>query len=324
MKTPLELGYQIPCEWTPTKKVWLTWPSEGGLWPDVSRESLEQAFSALAQVIARFAEVGICVAERDVQRVERLVPTASLLITENDDVWCRDHGPTFLKNSKTGAVAAVDWVYNGWGGKYPFEKDAQIARRIVKHEGLPCFSSSLVCEGGALESNGVGTILTTESVLLNLNRNANWSREEIERELKVMSGVERVVWLPGGLEKDDTDGHIDMVARFLSENLVLALEPVTETLQNNWRRLEEAGFEVKALPFAGEITPGVEGSYANFLIVNNGILVPQYGLPSDAEVLNLVASLSEKEVVGVDCRLFGLEGGGLHCLTQGQWMAIKA
>lgn len=310
----------MPPEWSPVEAIWLSWPVAPHLWAGVPRAQIEEVFTQLAKAIARFSEVRVCVQASEGERVSALLgETATVFAIETDDVWCRDHGPTFLTNSHTGEVALVDWVYNAWGGKFAYAKDSQVARCIGEAEGVTLFPSKLVCEGGALESDG-RRILTTESVLLNPNRNPSWTKDQITHELCEKLGVGEVLWLPAGLEKDDTDGHIDMVARFVAPGEVLAVEPVTPSLAENARLLEAAGLQVQFLPFVGQFAPGVDGSYANFLIVNQGVLVPQYGLPQDAEACAILQrAFSEHEVVPFDCSLLGLEGGGIHCLTQGQF-----
>ncbi len=316
-------GFMLPAEWSPTAVVWLSWPVAPVLWSDIPRRRVEEEFVRLIRLIARYSEVKVAVATAERDRVSLLLAefsSVTLVNMETDDVWCRDHGPTFLKNLRTGELAAVDWVYNGWGAKFPFQKDAQVAAQIAFQEGAKVLSSTLVCEGGAFDCNGVGRLLTTESVLLNPNRNPDCSQEEVTAELKKVLGVNEVIWLRAGLEQDDTDGHIDMVARFVGENCVLAVQGDTEILVENWTRLEAAGLEVTALPSVGEVAPGVEGSYANFLIVNQGVIVPQYGIADDEEAIRVIQqAFPSHQIEGFDCRLIGREGGGVHCLTQGRW-----
>lgn len=320
MNKAQDFDFMMPAEWSPTEAVWLSWPVAPHLWAGVERGVVEGEFVKLAEVIGRFAKVRVSVCQEERDRVAALLKKAEVFAIATDDVWCRDHGPTFLKSPTTGEVALVDWIYNAWGGKFAFEKDAQVASSIGGKLGLRTFASQLVCEGGALESNGAGRILTTESVLLNPNRNPDWCKEEVTAELLQQLGAKEIVWLRAGLDNDDTDGHIDMVARFVAEGKVLAVEPATKNLVDNWQRLEEAGLEVYSLPYVGEIADGIDGSYANFLIANHGVIAPQYGLATDRQALEIIAqAFPDKEVVGFDCRILGLEGGGAHCLTQGQW-----
>lgn len=325
MKTPRELGYTIPAEWEPVEAVWIGWPVEKKLWSSQNRASVQQHFASLVELLSRFTTVRFCVAETELDRVSALIPAAEGFPIATDDVWCRDHGATFLKNRTTGEVGAVDWTFTAWGGKFPYQKDAAVVAQLCETLAIPRFPSALVCEGGALESNGAGLLLTTESVLLNPNRNPGMSQQEVTRELIDQLGVAEVIWLPAGLDNDDTDGHIDMVARFVSERAVLAVEATTPTLKENLARLQQAGLEVETLPAVGEFADGVDGSYANFLIANDGIIVPQYNLATDQEALAIIRNAFPRhEVVPCDCTLIGLEGGAVHCLTQGQWRAEKS
>lgn len=315
-----EPAFILPAEWEMVEAVWMGWPIAEGLWKEYDREIVEQDFRMLTEVISRFAPVRYCVEAAELDRVSAIIPEAEGYPIATDDVWCRDYGATFVKDRCSGAVRAVDWTFNAWGGKFRHSKDAAVVSKICEALGIPRVASRLTCEGGALDSNGAGRLLTTESVLLNLNRNGGWSREEVTCELEAMLGIDEVIWLEAGLENDDTDGHVDMVARFVGEEEVLVVEPQTEALRNNWRQLGNAGLSVEGLPFVGEFAPGVDGSYANFLMVNQGVVVPQYQLASDREALAIIRNAFPKhEVVGYDCTLLGLEGGGVHCLTQGQW-----
>jgi agmatine deiminase len=317
------MGYRMPAEWEAVEAVWMSWPVREELWRDHPRVEVERHLVDLAALIARFTTVRVCVEADKLARVSALLPEAEVFAIATDDVWCRDHGPTFLKNLATGEVATVDWAFNAWGGKFPYEKDAQVARKIAEALGIRSFVSELVCEGGALESNGAGKVLTTASVLLNENRNpgtAGWSQEKVTCELQKQLGISEVIWLRAGLENDDTDGHIDMVARFVGENEVLVVEPVTEILAENVSRLQAAGLQVTTMPAVGDFADGIDGSYANFLIVNQGVIVPQYNLVTDQQALKIIqSSFPNHEVVGFDCSLLGHEGGAVHCLTQGQW-----
>ncbi|MEM9080111.1 MAG: agmatine deiminase family protein, partial [Verrucomicrobiota bacterium] len=282
-----------------------------GLWGGIEREEVDGVLVKLVELVGRFAEVKMCGVKEGLE--ELLEGRAEVLGIETDDVWCRDHGATFVREGDE--LVAVDWLYNGWGGKFEHGKDARVADVMAEVLGVRRVGAELVCEGGAVESNGAGVVMTTESVLLNRNRNGGWSKAGVERGLGELLGAERVVWLERGLVNDDTDGHIDMVARFVSEMKVLMVEGV-----EGRGVIEGAGFEVEMLPGPVEVAEGVEGSYANFLIVNGGVIVPQFGRADDERALEVLEGcFPEKEVVGFDCSVVGLEGGGVHCLTQGQW-----
>jgi len=336
--TPREAGFAMPAEWAPHTATWMTWPTNPALWPDRFKH-IESIFTRLAATISQFETVHINahptfhphiehqLADADVQAF-RLFPHPS------NDVWCRDHGPTFLRHPDSGEIALVDWTYNAWGGKFPpWDLDDAIPRRISETTGLRRFAAPLVCEGGAIETNGHGRILTTESVLLNPNRNPNLDKAKVERLLSDFLGADEILWLPGGLEGDDTDGHIDTLSRFFSANAVLtAIEthrkhPNHTLLTNNKQILIDYGLEVVELPQPAPIRapkdwrqPFLPGSYANFLIVNNAVIVPTYQQPeADQRALEIIGScFPHHQITPFDCLDLLLEGGAIHCLTQQQ------
>jgi agmatine deiminase len=260
----------------------------------------------------------------------------------HNDVWCRDHGPIFVKHSDTGEVAVTDWEFNAWGGKFPpWDLDNGIPSRIASALGLRRFAGGMILEGGAIEVNGAGQLLTTEAVLLNPNRNPNLSREEIEQRLRDGLGVSEILWLKQGIEGDDTDGHIDDLARFIDPQTILACvdrdsnSPNASVLADNLARLRsfvgpnDRAFEVLEIPLpeacevAGWRLPVLPASYVNFLILNGGVLVPTFRQPkNDDRALGIIRELFEdREVVGIDCLDLVEEGGTLHCISQQQPLA---
>jgi agmatine deiminase len=253
-----------------------------------------------------------------------------------NDAWCRDHGPIFVKNDKTGEVAVTDWVHNAWGGKYPpYDLDNKIPPLIAKKLKLRRFEKNVVLEGGSIDVNGQGLLLTSEQCLLNKNRNPDLTRGQIERNLMDYLGAKKVLWVGQGIVGDDTDGHIDDITRFYKpDGFVTAIEPNRrdpnhKLLAENLERLKEfrtlAGkkFEIVTLPmpapfgFRGQQVPA---SYANFLIINGAVLVPQFRQKKrDAEVREILGDCFRgREIVPVDCYhlIWGL--GTLHCLSQQQ------
>jgi agmatine deiminase len=256
-----------------------------------------------------------------------------------NDAWCRDHGPIFVQRVHDGQVeqALVDWGYNSWGNKYPpFDLDDAIPARIGETLGIRVFRPGMVLEGGSIDVNGDGTLLTTEACLLNPNRNPDLSREEIERHLREYLGVVKVLWLGDGIVGDDTDGHIDDIARFVNPTTVVAAveddpgDENFETLQENLRRLEDMAdqdgrlLEVVPLPmpppvyYEGERLPA---SYTNFYIANEVVLVPAYDPARDEVASNVLQSLfPARRVILIESRdlVWGL--GSFHCVTQ-QWPA---
>ncbi|NBP89891.1 MAG: agmatine deiminase family protein, partial [Opitutae bacterium] len=251
-----------------------------------------------------------------------------------DDVWCRDHGPIFVKNDQTGELAITDWEFHGWGGKFEASLDNQVPKKIAKHLGLKCFSFAFELEGGGIEVTGDGRLLTTEAVQNNPNRAEGRNDAEFHQAIKEGLSIDEILWIGEGLDNDDTDGHIDNLARFISPQSIIAVteqnssSPNFHRLQKNLERLGQmktkAGskFDVIALPLpepiylAGRNLPP---SHANFLIVNDGVLVPLYGQKSDDVAMGILQDCFPKhKIVGIDCRVLLIEGGALHCLSQQQ------
>ncbi|MEZ5288739.1 MAG: agmatine deiminase family protein [Vicinamibacterales bacterium] len=255
-----------------------------------------------------------------------------------NECWTRDHGPAFVVRERGGRreAAVIDWGYNAWGGKYPpYDADDAVPTRVAEALGLRVFHPGIVMEGGAIDVNGADTLLTTTSCLLNPNRNPGLSRTEIEQYLRDYYGQSHIVWLGDGIEGDDTDGHIDDLARFVdARTIVIGMEadgddPNYAVLQDARRRLasardqEDRPFEVVEIPmprpvvYKGQRLPA---TYMNFLFVNGGLLVPTFGQPARdrAALAALQRVLPKRQVVGVDCRalIWGL--GAIHCLTQQQ------
>lgn len=252
-----------------------------------------------------------------------------------NDCWIRDYGPTFVHRNLDGKVVGVDWRFNAWGGKYPpYEDDARAAEFICRQLMSARSQSSLYCEGGALETDGEATLLSTSSCLMSRYRNPGWTRDMVEDELKRQLGVTKVIWVDGGgLEGDDTDGHIDQLARFVSPTVVVAatssdpMDPNRSGLEQNLdilsKKTDAAGrkLTVHALP-----TPAprkVDGkrvpeSYCNFLFVNGAVLVPTFGSPhTDRAALEILAQLiPDRKIIPVDCRQLIIGLGAVHCATQ--------
>lgn len=345
--TPAELGYAMPPEWTRQEAVWLSWPVDDPRhWGGRKRDLIWSKFAEIASAISRFETVRINApasdhaAIREICNRAKAVPErVELFDHPHNDVWCRDHGPIFLKHRESGAVAISDWGFNAWGGKFPpYDLDDSIPRLVASSLGLPRFEGGMILEGGAIEINGLGQLLTTEAVLLNPNRNPDLSRDQIERNLRATLGIRDILWLEHGIEGDDTDGHIDDLARFVTDDLIVACEekdrgsPNHAVLDANLGRLRSFArpdgrpFEVVpiALPEACEVPgwrlPVLPASYVNFLIVNDGLLVPTFRQPKcDDRALGLLRELFPgREIVGIDCLDLVEEGGTLHCISQQQ------
>src|SRR5260370_10886396 len=251
-----------------------------------------------------------------------------------NEPWCRDHGPIFLTRNADPRVAIVDWDYNAWGGKYPpCDLDEVVPPRIAQILDLPVFYPRMILEGGSIEVNGAGGLLTTESCLLNPNRNPSLGRAEIEQRLRDYFGVQDILWLGEGIEGDDTDGHIDDLARFVSENTVVTVVEESredknyEPLQENRARLRETRIgnrkiDIITLPMPKKIVREnlrLPATYANFYIANSCVLLPTFADPNDEIGSSILQNLfPSRRVIGIDCRelIWGL--GTFHCLTQQQ------
>jgi agmatine deiminase len=339
-KTPAALGYHMPAEWEPHIATWISWPRREGIsFPDAF-DRITPTLLAMVEALIQSEPVCINVCngahEAEARSVLDGLPMECITFytIPTNEPWCRDHGPIFLTRKEEPRLAVVDWDYNAWGGKYPpCDLDEVVPTRIAEILGVPVFYPHMVLEGGSIEVNGTGALLTTEGCLLNKNRNPDLSRAEIEQRLRDFLGVTEILWLGQGTEGDDTDGHIDNLARFVSERTVVAVaedDPASasyEPLQDNLRRLRKmkiAGKRLKIieLPMPRRMVREdlvMPASYANFYIANKVVLVPTYADPNDRIVLDTLAKLfPSHRVVGIDCRelIWGL--GAFHCLTQQQ------
>jgi agmatine deiminase len=346
LSTPKELGYRFPADWEPQAAVWFAWPTRDDLWAGVLPRVREQ-LAALYVLAARFQPVGVLCpesAQADLQALMAQAGDASgvtLYNYQTDDVWCRDYGPLFLLNEDGTEVCITDWTYNAWGNKYPLQqRDNNAPAWIADQVGVRRFVFDTVLEGGAIESNGAGQLLTTELVLLNLNRNGEMRKQQIEARLAAGLGINEVLWLHDGLVGDDTDGHIDNLARFFKDDGIL-MASVTDTEDDNFAALSENTRRIQAFrtptgqPYATVSLPLPEpiyldgtrlaASYMNYLVLNGAVLVPTYGQPRrDAEALEIIADCyPSREVVGFDCRDIVREGGAIHCMSQHQ-PAVRA
>ncbi len=341
---PASLGFRMPAEWELQRAIWLSWPHRRETWPGRRRFApIPGKFAEIVAAIARYEDVHINAAGRLASQARRLCVAAGADMTRvflhdhpTDDSWCRDHGPIFIKNDDTGEVALTDWRFNAWGGKYPrYARDNAVPRRVQRALGLRRFERRMVLEGGSIDVNGEGLLLTTEACLLNPNRNPSLGRARIERALRDYLGVREVVWLGDGIEGDDTDGHVDDLSRFFkADGIITAIEPNENDLNHrvlaeNLERLRALRtprgrrFDIRELPMP---EPGyvdnqrLAASYANFLVINGAVLVPTFRQSRrDAQALAIIGDCFDgREVIGIDCLDVVLGGGTLHCLTQQQ------
>jgi agmatine deiminase len=340
-------GFSMPPEWSPQTAVWLSWPVDDPRhWGGAKRDLMHAKFAEIAAAISRFEPVRINAPGNDhaaiaaiCNRAKAVPEHVELFDHVHDDVWCRDHGPIFVKHQETGEVAVTDWGFNAWGGKFPpWDQDDAIPGKIAGALKLRSFKQDMILEGGAIEINGAGHLLTTEAVLLNKNRNPHLSREEIEQKLRDGLGVSEIHWLERGIEGDDTDGHIDDLARFVDEETILACIDPSGTSENqkvlndNLGRLvsfhshKRRPFEIVEIPLPeacevpGWRLPVLPASYVNFLIVNGGVIVPTFRQArNDDRALGMIRELFPgREIVGIDCLDLVEEGGTLHCISQQQ------
>ncbi|NBB79850.1 MAG: agmatine deiminase family protein [Verrucomicrobia bacterium] len=338
---PQTLGYRFPAEWEPQAAVWFAWPVRRALWPGCFDRVREQ-LAGLYVLAARFQPVRVlCAASEQSKLLAMMAAHGDHLAVElydyqTDDVWIRDFGPLFLVNESEPEVAITDWRYNAWGDKFPDQaKDDAASRWIAEQLGIRCFGFDQVLEGGAVESNGAGSLLTTKTVLLNPNRNGATTKGAVEEQLIAGLGVKQVLWLKEGLVGDDTDGHIDNLARFFKPDGILVAEtadsdnPNREALIENRRRLQDYRtpgddpFEIVPLPLPDPISHDGEllaASYLNFVVLNGAVLVPTYQQThNDREAIQILADcFPDREILGVDSSDIIKEGGALHCMSQHQ------
>jgi agmatine deiminase len=344
--TPASLGFRMPAEWEPHRGTWLSWPHKEESWPG-KFERIPPLFVEMVRHLASGEEVHINVAGPEMEAgVRHLlvaggVPGQNVLFHHHptNDAWCRDHGPLFVQRVRDGRTEQLilDWEYNAWGGKYPpFDLDNAIPRRVGEALGIPVLAPGMVLEGGSIDVNGRGTLLTTEACLLNPNRNPELTREEIEARLRDFLGVARILWLGDGIEGDDTDGHVDDLTRFVDPRTVVTVVeedpgdpnygPLSENLERLRHMSDQDGepLRIVTLPmprpvwYDGQRLPA---SYANFYIANEVVLLPGYDAERDGVAREVLQRLfSTRRVVTIDCTDLAWGLGACHCVTQ-QWPA---
>jgi len=351
-KTPAEMGYSFPAEWAPHSGTWFSWPRPEGIsFPGKYHTVPENLARIMCEIQSR-EQVHINVPNENYEYLVRSqlkehgCPTKNVFFhhIKTNESWCRDHGPAFVvrrrkmrtKKATKAEGAIVDWGFNAWGGKYPpYDDDDAVPTRIAEAFKLPVFYPKIVMEGGAVDFNGAGTVLTTTDCLLNKNRNPGLSQELIEQYLMDYYGQRHVCWLTGGIEGDDTDGHVDDLARFIApRKVVIGIEDDPKddnfrVLRSARRQLEKLRdqdgrpFEIVEIPMPRPVTHDgqrLPATYVNFYFVNGALLVPTYrDRRSDRRALEILQShLPKHEVIGVDCTelIWGL--GAIHCLTQQQ------
>lgn len=341
--TPRAAGYHMPAEWVPHDATWLSWPKNPLTFPGDVLTGVEQVYCSMVEALSRGEQVKILVDDQATEeRVRPMLERAGADMRNvlfprirSADVWIRDYGPTFLLHRRSGEKAAVKWRFNAWGAKYDdLLYDDTAGEDVVRSTGLPVFRPGIVLEGGSIDVNGAGLVLTTEQCLLNENRNPHLSREQIEGYLRDYLGIDEVVWLRSGIEGDDTDGHIDDFARFVAEDTVVCAHSASGgghnplVLQTNLELLREfrdrrgRALKVLTLPMPEPLPLPEEdrvlpASYANFYIGNQVVLVPVFKDPHDAEAVSLLRQVFPgREIVPIDARDLVYGYGGFHCVTQ--------
>jgi agmatine deiminase len=328
----------VPAEWEPQARIWLSWPHQAETWPG-HFENIPQFFVDWIDRIREAVPVNILAGDEVISECERQVGrrrNVEVIRIETNDCWFRDYGPTFVQCSEQGRLIGIDWKYNAWGGKYaPWDADDRVASQICSHLEMACVRSELCLEGGALEVDGGGRLLSTSECLITPTRNPGWTRAQVEKELSRQLGVHEILWVDGGgLRGDDTDGHIDQLARFVDpENVVVAVSDDLDDenhdgLQANlsllqaWAEKTSPKVKVHRLPIpAPRFVDGtrVPESYCNFLRLGpDRLLLPSFGAKTDDYAKGLFQDLTQIQVETIDCRemVWGL--GALHCGSRDQ------
>ncbi len=339
--TPASLGYTFPAEYAPHVATWLSWPHKEASWPG-KIDSIYPSYSLFVKYLAASEKVRINVANTAMQvfatsHLENAgvdMKMVEFYIHPTNDAWCRDHGPAFLINpALEQKKVIVDWNYNAWGNKYPpFDLDDVIPTLIGNHFNLPVYHPGIIMEGGSVDFNGAGTLITSSCCLLNKNRNPHLSQQEIEQYLYDYYGVQQVLWVAEGIIGDDTDGHIDDTVRFVNADTVITvIEPNQQNenydlLQTNLKQLKQMRLingkqlNIIELPMPDPVIyedQSLPASYANFYISNKHVIVPTFRSKKDAEALKIIeAAFPDRTTVGIDSTdiIWGL--GSFHCLSQ--------
>ncbi len=354
--TPKQDGYRMPAEFERQSGIWMIWPERPDNWR-MGAKPVQGAFCDVARAISEFEPVTMLVSDAQYQNARAKLPrNVRVMECSSNDSWVRDCGPTFLINDK-GGLRAVDWDFNAWGGLFdglyfPWDKDSRVAEKICEAEGVDSYrTEGFVLEGGSFHVDGEGTVMTTEMCLLSEGRNPHLSRSQIEKMLCDYLNCEKVIWIKDGIDPLETNGHIDDVACFVAPGEVACIftddkqHPFYKEAQEAYTTLcketDAKGRKLKVhklcltkkpiLLSGAEMIDSVEGtiprengevciaSYMNFLIVNDGVIVPQYGDENDALALKQVQEMfPERRVVGVNTREVVFGGGNIHCITQQQ------
>jgi agmatine deiminase len=340
LNLPKHLGYHFPAEFAPHTATWLSWPHKEASWPG-KIHTIFPVYAQFIKLVAQGETVNINVADEQMKQfaiahlesVQADLRNIQFFFHPTNDAWCRDHGPAFLINPEQKSKMIVDWGYNAWGGKYPpFDLDDVIPTLIANQYNIPVVHPGIVMEGGSVEFNGQGTLLTTRACLLNPNRNPHLTQAQIEEYLINYYGVQHILWLGDGIIGDDTDGHIDDLTRFVnSDTVVTILEENKQDenyhiLRDNLKELKTLRLEngkplnIVELPMPAPVVydgQRLPASYANFYIANKYVVVPTFRDKNDDQALRILQEcFPDRQVVGLDSTdiIWGL--GSFHCLSQ--------
>lgn len=316
----------IPAEWAPHKALWCAWPSDPELWPGNLLARAREEIAAMLRFMAEGEPVKLLVngkeAEQSAKDMLGDCSAVEIIPAKFGDIWLRDTGPIWSPQG------ALRFRVNGWGGKYVYDGDDEVGDFIAQRSGQPIARHDFVLEGGAVDHNGQGTILTTRQCMLNPNRNPLWDQAEAERALKRVFGAERICWLGDGLLNDHTDGHVDNLARFIGENTVCCPradrndDPNTKLFDETKRYLCDYGFKVVEIPSVGRVYDDLSGdiapaSHMNFIIGNKTIAVPTYGTDTGDEAVRVLKNIfPNHRVKGFSSSAILTGGGSFHCITQ--------
>ena len=339
--TPASLGYTFPAEFAPHTATWLSWPHKEASWPG-KIDSIYPSYSLFVKYLALSEKVRINVANAAMQLFATMhlekagvnMEQVEFYMNPTNDAWCRDHGPAFLVNPNAEQKKViVDWNYNAWGNKYPpFDLDDVVPTLIGKSFNMPVYHPGIVMEGGSVDFNGAGTLMTSTCCLLNENRNPHLNQGQIEQYLRDFYGVQQILWVADGIVGDDTDGHIDDTVRFVNEDTVITVVETNQQdenydlLQTNLKQLKEMRLiggkqlNIVELPMPDAILyedQRLPASYANFYISNQHVIVPTFRSDKDDKALQIIsACFPNRQTVGIDSTdiIWGL--GSFHCLSQ--------
>ncbi|WP_221393896.1 agmatine/peptidylarginine deiminase [Dyadobacter sp. NIV53] len=341
LTTPKESGFTFPAEWHPHRATWLTFPHNEASWQGDRLAKMRPQYLEFIKAISQGENVGIIANDENLKNfiISELdnihvdLSKIEFIIKPTNDAWCRDHGPAFVINPETKQKLIVDWGHNAWGGKYPpYDDDNRTPQVVAEYLNLPVVHPGIIMEGGAVEFNGAGSLLTSKSCLLNINRNPHLNQGQIEQHLYDYYGVEQILWVEEGIAGDDTDGHIDDTTRFVNEDTIVACVEEDSSdenyaiLQTNlkmlkaMRLLNGKQLNIIELPMPkAVIIDGFRapGSYANFLISNAGVIVPVFNNPNDTIAIDILEqAFPDRKIIPLEATEIIWGQGSFHCLSQ--------